>query len=198
MKFKYVTRMLSRIVCSENGCTFLKLKCTGPHKRILIHCGQKSVLTRYNSQIKSHCRNVSEACIGLENFLVLFFLSVCLIVCLRRDSGRRHRIRLKCGTNIYALFDISCIVFGVSTFLKQRICKDAQKYFNTVQPMEGNSLKSISTWLMCMKFDEIYISYSDVLYNCLGNRQHCRNCASPGADRITMIHYSQKSVLAWV
>ena len=43
--------------------------------------------------------------------------------------------------------------------------KDAQKYLNTLRPMEGNSLKSVLTWLMWIKFHEIYIQYSDAKWN---------------------------------
>ena len=39
--------------------------------------------------------------------------------------------------------------------------RDTQKYLNTLQPMEGNSLKSVLAWLLSIKFDEIHVRYSD-------------------------------------
>ena len=48
--------------------------------------------------------------VELKKFLLFVFLSVCV----RCDSGRRiNSVRLKFGTNVYALYKISCIVFGV-------------------------------------------------------------------------------------
>ena len=38
---------------------------------------------------------------------------------------------------------------------------DAQKYFNTLGPMEENSLKEILTRLLYVKFNNIYIRYLD-------------------------------------
>ena len=32
---------------------------------------------------------------------------------------------------------------------------------NTLQLMEGNFLKSVLTWLLCIKINEIYARYSD-------------------------------------
>ena len=53
------------------------------------------------------------------------------------------------------------------TLLKQRVHRETQKYLNTVPPMEGNSLKSVLTWTLRIKLNEIYIRYSDALYNIL-------------------------------
>ena len=50
----------------EHTHTYTKIK----------HYGQKLVLTWYNSQMKSDCRNVSQALHWTEKFLVLVFLSV--------------------------------------------------------------------------------------------------------------------------
>ena len=33
------------------------------------------------------------------------------------------------------------------------------KYFKTLRPIERNSLKSVLTWLMCVKFKETYTRY---------------------------------------
>ena len=57
-------------------------KCVGTetHRRIMKHCGQKSVFTWYNSQIKSDCRNISEALNWTRKFFDVS-ISVCLSVC---------------------------------------------------------------------------------------------------------------------
>ena len=63
------------------------------------------------------------------------------------------------------LCEISRIAFGVQC-PKWRMCRDIQKYLNILYPIEGNSLKSILTLLLCIKF-EIYIRYSGAQWNCL-------------------------------
>ena len=47
------------------------------------------------------------------------------------------------------------------------MCKDIQQYLSILWPMVGNTLKSVSTWLWCMKFNEIYVHYSDAEWNSL-------------------------------
>ena len=53
---------------------------------------------------------IAETPVRHDKFLVLVFLSVCV----RRDSGRKnYRISLKFGRNVYALYKIRCVTFGV-------------------------------------------------------------------------------------
>ena len=40
-----------------------------------------------------------------------------------------------------------------------------QKYPNTLWPMEGNSLNLVLTWLLSIKFNEIYVCYPNAQYN---------------------------------
>ena len=88
--------------------------------------------------------------IGLVKLLVFVFLSVCVW----RDYGcRNNPIRLKFATNIYVLYEIRCIVFGVH----RPNIRNAQKYLNTLRLMEGKSLNFFFTWVLSKKCNDIYV-----------------------------------------
>ena len=52
------------------------------------------------------------------------------------------------------------VYFLVYTAKILREC-NTQKYLNALQHMEGNSLKAVLTWLLSIKFNEIYVCYSN-------------------------------------
>ena len=80
------------------------------------------------------------------------------------DSNRRnYPVPLKFDKNVYVLYEISCIVFGVPC--PNRMYRDAQNYLKILGPIEGNSLKSILTWLPHIKWN-LY-KYSDAQWNSL-------------------------------
>ena len=92
-----------------------------------------------------------------------------LPVCVWRNSGCiNYSIRLKFGTNVYALYEFSCIVFGVQC--PNCVYRNIQKYLSTLRPMEGNSLKSVLRWLLRIKFNEIYVRNSDAQSNNLSGK----------------------------
>ena len=61
MKFMHVTRTLSRIVCLKKDVHRRNCACTRVRERIIIHYNRKPDLSSYDSDVKSNCRNLSEA-----------------------------------------------------------------------------------------------------------------------------------------
>ena len=74
------------------------------------------------------------------------------------SSHRNYPIHLKFGTNVYTLCKISWIVFDI--YCLNSACAEIHKSIS-IRPMEGNFLKSVLTWVLCIKFNEFYICYSD-------------------------------------
>ena len=92
-----------------------------------------------------------------RKILLFIFLSVCVW----RDSGlRNYPICLKFCTNVYVLYEIK-LYSCWCTLSKYNFYRDTQNYFNTLRPMEGNSLKSVLLWLFCITYDEIYMRFLD-------------------------------------
>ena len=82
----------------------------------------------------------------------LAFLSVCKW---RDSTCRNYMNRLKCGPNVCAAWNCYYINFGVRC--PNCFCTGIDKYLNTIWPMEGNSLNLVLSWLLWIKFNEIYI-----------------------------------------
>ena len=88
--------------------------------------------------------------VKLKKFLMFVILSVS-VSCY--NNHRNYPISLKFYTNVYVLREISCIVFGVHC--PNSTCTRIHKSIS-IWSKEGNSLKSILTWLLCMKL--IYVA----------------------------------------
>ena len=86
---------------------------------------------------------------------------VCMYVTRRDSCSKNYPNNLKFGTNIYALYVKLTVQFLMCIAQIARV-QGQKKYLNTLRPMEGNSLKSVLTRLLRMKFNEIYIRFSDV------------------------------------
>ena len=85
----------------------------------------------------------------------------CLYSRLWHDSGRRnYPIRLKFDTNIYMLCEISCTIFGVhcSNRASEEIQKSTSIHYGSWKEI---FLKSVLTRLSYIKFNKIYVRYSD-------------------------------------
>ena len=102
--------------------------------------------------IYSNCGNISEVLLW-----TLKVFGVGVLAYLRGDSGNRnYPIKLKFHTNIYGLCEISCIVFAVHC--PNSVCIGIQK---NISIHGGKIFKINLTWLLYMKFNEIYILHSN-------------------------------------
>ena len=75
--------------------------------------------------------------IGLENFFVSVYLSVCVSF---KSDRRNYDIFLKLSINVYALCEISCIVFGVQYL--NSACTEIHKSFSMYYALWWEILKN--------------------------------------------------------